>query len=173
MNEREFGWEDTIENDSPEFIILAGGDYNFEVVSFERARHAGSEKMPPCNKAIVHVKINSPQGDVTIKHNLFLHTKTEGFLCAFFMGIGQRKKGEKLKMDWNRVIGSRGVCKVEPRAWKDKNGEEKYSNEIKEFYEPNEVQRQPVGQQAPQYPQQPQQQGQQPSQQQNWNQGKF
>lgn len=168
--DRAFGWDDVIENDSPEFVILAPGDYNFEVVSFERARHPGSEKMPACNKAIVHIRINSPQqGEVNIKHNLLLHSKTEGFLCAFFTGIGHRKHGEKLKMDWNRVIGSRGVCKVEPREWKNKNGETMYSNEIKEFYDPEEVRSQPVGQQVPQT-----QQYQQPQQsQQSFTPGSF
>ena len=79
--ERELGWDDPIENDSPDFVLLPEGDYDFEVVSFERARHAGSEKLPPCNKAIVHIKIEGEEGISIIRHNLFLHTITEGMLC--------------------------------------------------------------------------------------------
>lgn len=138
--EREFGWEDSIENDSPDFIILAEGDYDFEVTGFERARHNGSDKLPPCNKAIVTITIESDQGTVNIKHNLFLHSKCEGLLCAFFTGIGHRKHGERLRMDWNRVIGSKGRCKVVPREWKSKKNETMYSNEIKKFYEPENTQ---------------------------------
>ena len=65
--EGELGWNDVIENDSPEFVILPDGDYNFEVVDFERGRHNGSEKLPPCNKAIVHIRIEGIIGIVTGK----------------------------------------------------------------------------------------------------------
>lgn len=134
--EREFGWDDVIENDGNEFVILPEGDYDFEVTGFERARHAGSEKLPPCNKAVVSIKIVAADGkSTTIKHNLFLHSKTEGMLCAFFVAIGQRKKGEKLTMNWNAVTGSRGRCKIKIRNWTSNNGNEMQSNEIARFYE--------------------------------------
>ena len=74
--ERELEWDDTIENDS-DFTILPAGDYNFEVVEFERGRHGGSDKLPPCNKAIVTLKIKSDKGEESsIRNNLFLHSKT-------------------------------------------------------------------------------------------------
>jgi hypothetical protein len=130
---RELGWDDQIEHDNPEFVTLPEGDYNFEVIDFERARHAGSEKLPPCNKAIVHIKIQGPEGIAVIKHNLFLHSSTEGMLCAFFTGIGQRKKGEKVSMNWNAIIGSGGRAKVGVRTYDGKQ-----YNEIKKFYEPEE-----------------------------------
>lgn len=130
FEDRELDWDDQIENDSPDFVIAPPGDYDFEVIDFERGRHGGSEKLPPCNKAVVHIKITSPAGITIIRHNLFLHTKTEGMLCEFFASIGQRKKGERLKMNWTLVPGSRGRCKVGIRTY---NGNE--YNEIKRFYE--------------------------------------
>nr|DAN07973.1 MAG TPA: Protein of unknown function (DUF669) [Caudoviricetes sp.] len=136
--EREFEWEDVIENDGPEFILLPEGDYDFKVLSFERARHPGSTKLPPCNKAIVHIEIDSPEGRTVIKHNLFLHSKCEGMLCAFFSAIGQRKRGEQLRMNWNTVSGSTGRCKVGIRTWTKDDGSEGKSNEIKRFYEAEE-----------------------------------
>jgi hypothetical protein len=134
--DRELGWDDPIENDGPDFEVLPAGDYDFEVVGFERARHAGSEKMPPCNKAVISIKVKGEKGQSTIKHNLFLHTKTEGLLCAFFVGIGQRKHGQKVTMDWNKVVGSKGRCKISERKWKNDKGEELTFNDIKKFYEP-------------------------------------
>ena len=134
--EGELGWNDVIENDSPEFVILPDGDYDFEVIDFERGRHNGSEKLPPCNKAIVHIRIEGKEGISIIKHQLFLHTITEGMLCAFFTGIGQRQKGERLKMNWNAVVGSKGRCKVGIRKWTNDEGKEMTFNEIKKFYEP-------------------------------------
>jgi hypothetical protein len=133
--EREFNWDDQIENDGPEFVLLPEGDYDFEVISFERGRHNGSEKLPPCNKATVHIKIQGEEGETIIKHNLFLHSKTEGMLCAFFTAIGQRKHGEKVSMNWNAVTGSVGRCKVGIKKYEGKD-----YNEIKKFYEPSEGQ---------------------------------
>jgi hypothetical protein len=135
--ERAFGWDDTIENDSPDFVVLPEGDYDFEVIDFERARHGGSDKLPPCNKAIVHIRIEGTDGVTTIKHNLFLHSKTEGMLCAFFTGIGQRQKGEKLAMNWSKVVGATGRAKVGIRTFTRDDGSTMTFNEIKRFYEPD------------------------------------
>lgn len=132
--ERELGWDDEIEKES-DFALLPEGDYDFTITGFERARHEGSEKIPPCNKAIVSVHIESPEGSTTIYHNLFLHSKCEGWLSAFFISIGQKKHGEKLRMNWNNVIGAKGRCKVYIDKW-DRNGEKMQNNKIRKFYEP-------------------------------------
>ncbi|MDD3393925.1 MAG: DUF669 domain-containing protein [Anaerotignum sp.] len=132
--ERELGWNDTIEKDS-DFILLPEGDYDFKVVKFERGRHQGSEKLPPCNKAILTLEIDSAEGTVSITHNLFLHSKTETMLSAFFSAIGQKKKNEKVSMNWNAVTGARGRCKVYQDIWKGEDGVERKSNKIKKFYD--------------------------------------
>lgn len=132
FEDRELGWDDEIERES-EFVLLPEGEYKFEVIDFERARHPGSEKLPPCNKAIVHMKIYGNNGqNTTIKYNLFLHTKTEGMLTAFFTGIGLRKHGERLRMNWNAIIGRTGRCKLGIRQY---NGNQ--YNEIKRILEPS------------------------------------
>ena len=131
--ERGFEWDDTITKDAGEFILLPEGDYNFIVESFERGRHPGSEKLPACNKAILTLRIDAPEGTVKITHNLFLHTKTEGMLSAFFSSIGQKKKGEPLKMNWGYVPGSSGKCKVGIHTY-TKDGEERKNTDIKRFY---------------------------------------
>lgn len=138
--ERELGWEDEIEKENSGFILLPEGDYDFVIKGFERARHNGSEKLPPCNKAIVTLEIETADGTASLKHNLFLHSKCEGMLSSFFICIGQKKHGEKLKMNWNAVIGATGKAKVGIRKWKGNNGEEMESNEIKRFLEPAESQ---------------------------------
>ena len=137
--DRELGWDDVIENDS-EFILLPEGDYPFMVIDFERGRHGGSTKLPPCNKAILTINIASDQGDITIKHNLFLHSKCEGMLCKFFTAIGQREKGEKLRMDWSKVKGSTGICRVIIDEYEGKDGNKYKNNKIKSFLEPNQSQ---------------------------------
>lgn len=134
---REFDWNDVIEKDST-YTLLEEGDYDFVVKSFERGRHPGSAKLPPCNKAILTIEVSSDQQATQITHNLFLHSNTEGILCAFFTSIGARKHGEKLVMDWNKVIGARGRCHVIVDTFTKKDGTEGKSNKISRFLEPDE-----------------------------------
>ena len=59
--DRELGWDDVIEKDS-NFVTLPEGDYDFVIDHFERARHPGSDKIPPCNKALVFFRLMGPDG---------------------------------------------------------------------------------------------------------------
>lgn len=138
MEDREFNWDDIIENDAGEYTLVPDGDYDFKVLSFERERHPGSAKLPPCNKAVLNIEVTSPQGKATIRHNLFLHSKCEGLLCAFFSAIGQRKRGEKFQMNWNSITGATGRCKVKIHTWTKDDGSQGQSNEISKFYEKEE-----------------------------------
>lgn len=164
--EREFGWDDTIQQESPDFILLPEGLYNFVVKGFERSRHMPNPqkpgKLPACNKATVSIEISTAEGEAVLKHNLFLHSSTEGMLSAFFGAIGQKKKGEPLRMNWQTIVGARGVCKVGMRTYKDNQ-----YNEVKTMLYPEDVDQTKVlngqGQQAPQQaynPMPPQQQQQ-------------
>lgn len=133
-------WDEEIINDGNEFTLLPEGDCSFTVKKFERGRHNGSDKLPACNKAILTLELTSDEtGDTTtLEHNLFLHTKTEGMLSQFFASIGQKKKGEPLRMNWQSVPGSTGRCKVVIDEWTGKNGDPMKNNKIKKFY-PAEV----------------------------------
>ena len=178
--EREFGWDDTIEKDS-EFVLLPDGLYYFTVASYERGRHTPNPqnpgKLPAFPKATVHLKIVANEGETELRHNLFLHSSTEGMLSAFFGAIGQKRKGEPLRMDWNAIIGKVGVCKVGTREY---NGN-KY-NEVKGMIyaedvdytkvlnaQPGQYQQQP----APAYQQPAQGQGYQQQPTQGYNPGQF
>lgn len=136
--EREFGWDDTIQQDSTDFVLLPEGLYNFVVKGFERGRHMPNPqnpgKLPACNKATVSIEIEAAEGTTVLKHNLFLHSSTEGMLSAFFAAIGQKKKGEPLKMNWQTIVGARGVCKVGIRTY---NGNQ--YNEVKAMLYPEDV----------------------------------
>lgn len=137
--EREFDWDDTIVKDS-EFVVLPAGDYSFNVESFERGHFNGSEKMPACNMATLKIKITDQSGKSTvINHNLLLHSRCEWSLSEFFTAIGQKKKGEPLRMNWQLVPGSTGRCKVGTRTY---NGNE--YNEIKKFYPKDETPQKPT-----------------------------
>lgn len=135
----ELGWDSEIENEGSEFIVAEPGDYDFTVIGFERARFAGSDKMPPCNQAKLSIRIDIPgaSGECVIKHNLFMWSTLEWKISEFLISIGQKKKGEKVAPNWNAVIGSRGRCKVKKRSFKSKNtGEDLWTNDIEKFYAP-------------------------------------
>ena len=133
--DRELNWDDEIQKDGGGFVVLPDGDYDFTVTKFERGRFTGSEKMPACNQAKLELTIHSPEyGDVVIFHNLFLHTKIEGLLSNFFAGIGQKKKGEPLKMNWNAVVGAKGRLKLYINKFQGNDGQEKTNNQVKSFY---------------------------------------
>lgn len=135
----ELGWDSAIEKDSPDFVLLPEGDYDFKVVKFERGRYEGGDKLPACNMAILDIELSDLDGNTTtVRHRLYLHSRTEGLLCAFFTAIGARKHGERIQMNWNIVLGATGRCKVGVREYTNKNGEKSKSNEIRKFYEPAE-----------------------------------
>lgn len=127
----ELGWDSAIENDSPDYIILPEGEYDFTVKRFERGRHNGSDKVGPCPKAILTLGIDTPQGEATVRKELLLHSKLEGLLCEFFTCIGQRTHGQRVTMNWNAVPGAHGRCKIGTRVY---NGNQ--YNEVKKFLEP-------------------------------------
>ena len=81
---REFGWDDEIQNDSPDLVLLPEGEYPFEVTKFERQRHPGSAKLPPCAMALLTIQIDGGEkGPSVVTHRLNLHTPTEGLQSAY------------------------------------------------------------------------------------------
>lgn len=132
------GWDDQIANDDAGLRqLIPEGVYPFEIVDLQRAQHKQTGVIPDCPKAILKVRVFYEETSyVDLMHNLYLHTTREGLLCSFFKGIGQRKHGEKLKPDWNRVVGAKGRCKVVINEWRP-DGEIRKRNEIKAFLDPS------------------------------------
>ena len=137
----ELGWDAEIENEGQPFLVAEAGDYDFQVVGFERGRFEGSAKMSPCNMAKLTLRLAVPveTGICNVKHNLFLHSKTEWKLCEFFISIGQKKQGQKVAMNWSKVLGAQGRCKVSKRSFiSQTTGKEMWTNDIDKFYPPAE-----------------------------------
>ena len=138
-NGRELTWDDEIRHDGPDFVLLPDGDYPFEVTKMERARFSGSAKLPPCSMAVLSITVNGgDKGVAFVTHRLYLHTRTEGLLCAFFESIGQRRHGEALRPRWNEVAGSRGLCRLGVREYTKNDGTPGTANEIQKFLPPPE-----------------------------------
>ena len=132
-----FDWDDEIVNDGNEtaFVTLEPGDYDFEVVKFERGTFTpkAGGKTPACNQAIVTLKISTDKGDCFIQDKFPMASTMEWKISAFFRSIGMKKHGEALKMDWNGSIGESG------RATITKTKGEKqdvFFNNIKTYLDP-------------------------------------
>lgn len=130
--ERAFDWNDTIKNDSS-FVELPEGDYDFTIDHYDRARFDGSNKIPPCNMAVVYFNIQAPDGSIaTVRNNYILHSKMEWKLSELFCGVGLKKKGEELRMNWNALPGCTGRAHVTLDP--DKNDPSKKYNNIDKLY---------------------------------------
>ena len=140
INEKDMlmDWDDSIETDGQEYILLPEGEYNFKVTNFERGRFNGSAKIPQCNKATITIQIEAKEGMSSVKFDLILYRTLEFRISAFFRCIGQKKHGEKLTMDWGKVVGSKGRAYIKQRSYTNQNGEEKFINDVDRFIDYNE-----------------------------------
>lgn len=135
----EYSWDDEILNESGEFTLLPDGDYDFTIKKVERARHGGSDKIPPCNMAKITFIIWGAEDKTEITENFYLCNKFEWKLSALFLAIGMKKHGEPLKMNWNAVPESKGKCRVCIDTYYKKDDDrtkppQNKSNKIKKLY---------------------------------------
>ena len=62
-----------------------------------------------------------------MKFDLILSKALTWKLSAFFRSIGQKKRGEKITMDWNKVLGAKGRAHIKQKVYTNQSGEEKIS----------------------------------------------
>lgn len=133
---KELGWNDEIsyEGEGFSYTLLPEGDYEFTVAKFERARHAGSAKVPPCNMAKVTFTVWGAEDKTEITENYFLCKKFEWKLSQLFLSVGLKKHGEPLRMNWAALTGAHGKCRVYIDNYTKKDGTEGKSNKIRRLY---------------------------------------
>ncbi len=132
------GWDDEIEVKGGDFEPVPDGDYTFEVTSIDRGYFNGSDKMAPCPKAKVQVRLIDAERQAVLSENLLLNSKLSWKIAKFFVSVGLRDKNAgsetKLKMQWTRAIGLRGRCRVGSHEHKGKT-----YNDIVEWLEPDDA----------------------------------
>lgn len=131
---REIGWDDQIVADGEQYILLEENDYDFTVIGFERSRFPGSAKIPACNKAIITLAVDTPEGTAKCRYELIMWSTLEWKISAFFRAIGQKKHGEALAPRWNQIVGSKGRAHFKSKSY-EKNGETKFYNDVTTFYD--------------------------------------
>lgn len=134
-------WDSEISYEAPEYVTLPEGVYEFTVKEMERKQFEGSRRdggLPACPMAELTIEARGKDGVSTFNQRLYLHGRCESILTSFFTCIGQRKKGDKLSMDWNTVEGARGWAKLKVREFTSKNGNELTTNEVDRWLAPDD-----------------------------------
>ena len=131
-------WDDEIEKDGQDFILLPEGDYVFEVIGCERGRFPGGPKIPPCNKAMLTLQVTTPEGIARIYADIIMHRTVEWKISSFFRCIGQKEKGETISMRWDAIVGSRGRAHIKTKTYTAGDGSEREKNEVVRYldYDP-------------------------------------
>lgn len=132
-------WTDSIGADDVDYVVLDEGIYKFSVLKYVPGEFPGSEKMCACDKAVLTLKIESDDGVTIIKDDLILHKCTEWKLSQFFRAIGQKKKGERMVMNWAAVPGSTGMAHVITHSFVDSYGNTRTINKIERYLDPNTI----------------------------------
>lgn len=127
---KEIGWDDEVEKGN-EYTLIPEGDYDFVVESFERGRYEGSDKVPPCNRALLKICVDAPEGTAVMNESLLLYDKMQWKLAEFFLSIGAEEKDDRVKMNWQMVPQSTGRATIEIQP--DRNDPSKKYNHVKKF----------------------------------------
>ena len=133
---RIFNWDDSISNDSDmTFTILDEGDYDYKVKELEKTYSERSQ----APMAKITLEVGDESESTTVIDYLVLNEKSEWKLSQFFRSIGLKKHGEPYRMEWDKVTGATGRCKIKIDEYqKDVNGkmETRQSNKIDRYYDP-------------------------------------
>ena len=111
--DRELDWDDEITNDGG-FVLLPEGDYPYTITKFERARYNGSSKVPPCRMAQLTVAIHGgDNGETSVNCKFFLLKNFQWKLSELFVSAGLADPdAETIRMQWDRIQGATGLCKI-------------------------------------------------------------
>ena len=112
-------WNDTIENDGQEFIILPEGDYNFTVSAFERGCFPGSAKMQACNKASLTLSVETEEG-IAIDHITVVSNSEMVFHFA---------DGREISHGWQKLVRPRPRHTEEYKAYMSRLNKERWTDE--------------------------------------------
>lgn len=127
---KELGWDEEVDK-GDEYVLLPAGDYDYTIESFERGRYEGSDKVPPCNRALLKVKVDTPEGSTIMNESLLLYDKMQWKLAEFFLSIGSEEVNGKVKMNWSLVPQASGRATIEIRE--DRKDPSKKFNHVKKW----------------------------------------
>lgn len=135
------------------FVLLAEGDYDFEVVDLKTSRYEPKQasKIGACKCVTITMRVADPVTgtDVDLKHNLYMWNSPAclGMIAQYQDCIGIHKKGEPLSFDWRTDVhvGRKGRMKISHREYTGRDGQVRQSNNIQKLYPKEETSAQASG----------------------------
>ena len=126
---KEMDWDDEVAVNK--YTLLPEGDYDFVVESFERGRYEGGDKVPPCKRALLKIRVDAPEGTTVMTESLFLYKGMEWKLAEFFLSLGAEEVNGHVKMNWQMVPQATGRARIEVTS--DRKDPEKKYNHVKNY----------------------------------------
>jgi len=127
-------YDGVIENDGEGFATLPDNDeVTFTVTEVEKGRSKDGTK--PQVRLKMMCESVAGHGRTTIIDYITLTKKSEWKLCEFFLALGMRRRGERLRMNWD-IIGYTGRATVSLEKFTGRDGDERFNNKIKRYLEP-------------------------------------
>ena len=157
-----FGWDDVgyvAEDSFSDF--LPEGEYAFEVrdVKFDRYNKQNPASSIPdnCPMAVVQVYCTNDKAKGTVFERLYLYSGGLGRISTFFKSVGlipadmsaDEPMPASFKQMFDRSVTTTGRCKLTVRKYKDKDGKEQQSNNVR-FHMPDKAPATPAPAQAQQ-----------------------
>lgn len=130
-----FDWDDPIDPNESETVLLPDGPAKFVVIELKRARR-DCGKFGTQNVADLKLMVRSENGDESeIEDGLILCKAMKWKMVQFFTAIGQRNHGDKGEFapNWAKVEGSTGDCIVGHRTFKRRDNTDGSANTISEY----------------------------------------
>ena len=110
---RPLGWDEDFVVQESDFVTLEEGDYDFEIVSFERTQYSGSDKVPPCMRLDVKLRVTDGVNTTTLTEKMFLLQKFAWKLSDLLVSVGAAKTRDNARPSMiTQCIGMKGRCHV-------------------------------------------------------------
>ena len=132
----QFGQTITLEDPKPrlKFITLPEGEYEFKVTKAELGKFAGSQKMAPCDKVSLELRVETEDGVCDIKDTLFLLGQWKNRIYYYLTTTGMTEPGKPLTLEpelFTGSIGRTGKAKIVVDSFVSRrDGEKKTTNKV-------------------------------------------
>lgn len=134
-DDKALGWDSPVEEDGNSFTTLPDNtECVFKVEKLEKTHTADGRK--PMAKLELICTGTKGEGESYVRENLVLSSKAAWKLGEFFRAIGQRKHGQSVVPQWDRVVGSSGRCVVTVDEWTGRDGDKRVNNKVKRYLDP-------------------------------------
>ena len=142
-NKEGFGWDDSIDPNQQQRVLLPAGPAMFSVQELKRERKEFG-KFGVQNIAVVVMLVSTMETGFDtqeVQVNLPLVHALKWKITNFFTAIGQRKHGDEGEFvpNWSKVVGATGNCVLEHREVTSKKGTKYTVADVKEFTAPEQT----------------------------------